>query len=209
MTLEELKKRFSLPLPGEKTHIDFAPMRGSTQEAIRNGASYRNSAVSIVLFPNADQKLQIIVIQRQEYDGKHSGQISFPGGKKEEFDRDLKATAIRECFEEIGVDCAQFQFLGQLSQVYIPISFFLIDAFVFYSSEPIVEFKASEREVARIIVLSVDELFHHESVSERSVLLPNGQRIEKISHFTQGDVSIWGATAILLNELKHVFSSDI
>jgi 8-oxo-dGTP pyrophosphatase MutT (NUDIX family) len=123
---ERIRLQLLEDLPGEHSHQKMSPLnRPLTSDALKNTSNYRESAVAIVLFESNNQ-IECILTQRPEYDGSHSGQVSFPGGKKEDTDEHLEATARRECKEEIGVELSLENYLGELSPVYIPVSRFLV-----------------------------------------------------------------------------------
>lgn len=204
MTFEELKQLFKQPLPGERAHLRFSPMRGSSQKAIESGAPFKLSAVAILLFQQSNE-WYTIVTQRQEYNGTHSGQVSFPGGKYEDSDIDTLTTAKRESFEEIGIDMELFEPIGSLSDVYIPVSQFLIKPYVFYSTQEHFELIVSEREVKAIHMLHLEQLFQEDAIALIDIHLPDGKRIPDVPHFIQNELTIWGATALMLNELKFLF----
>ncbi len=209
MTLELLRELFQQKLPGEATHKEFLPMRGSSKAAIANGAPYRNAAVAIILYIDLNGKLATIVTQRQIYEGNHSGQISFPGGKHDEKDVDLLQTAIRECIEEIGIDCTDFEFIGSLTSVYIPVSEFLIQPFVFFTNDNAFQFTRNEREVAAIKAIDLHALFHPSAQSKEDVVISEQHVIKNVPHFNQDNMKIWGATALLLNELKWLVYEEL
>jgi 8-oxo-dGTP pyrophosphatase MutT (NUDIX family) len=204
---ERLQQLFQGALPGEAAHLAFLPMRGSSKAAIEAGAPYRSSAVAIILFENNLGELSTIITQRQAYQGSHSGQMSFPGGKFEPHDQTLLETAMRECEEEIGLDIRQDTLLGQLTQVYIPVSQFLIEPFVFFSHRTSFHYRPSEREVAKIHELNLSDLFTPEAVITKDLRFENGLTLKAVPHFQQNDIEIWGATALMLNELKHLLRS--
>ena len=202
MNLDQLRVAFERELPGEAAHHEFLPMRGSSQAAIANGAPYRLSAVAILLFQNTTGNLSTLVTQRQTYEGTHSGQISFPGGKYEDFDLDLAQTAVRETSEEIGLDISNAERIGKLTNVYIPVSQFLVEPHVFIIQEQPADFQLSPREVNSLHTLDLPTLFTPESVTLRDIRQPNGMILKQVPHFVQNDLFIWGATALMLNELK-------
>jgi 8-oxo-dGTP pyrophosphatase MutT (NUDIX family) len=188
-------------LPGERAHIPLSPLhRPVTSEVIQNLTEYKESAVAVVLYKDLDT-YHCILIQRTEYDGKHSGQISFPGGKKDKEDVDLFATAKRECFEEVGVNLSAAEYLGKLSQVYIPVSGFLVEPHVFYYPQT-PSFVHQEREVAHVFTISLDELLADEVIGEMKVNTENKLVKMKVPCFNIRDKQIWGATALILNELR-------
>lgn len=206
MTHADLIKRFEKELPGEKSHLSFMPFRGSSMEEIKKGIAFRDAAVAIILFHNTENKLCTIVTRRQEYDGSHSGQISFPGGKKELDDENLLATAIRECYEEIGIHASNFELLKELTPLFVPVSQFLITPYVFYSSNQSFNYMRSEREVAAIHELDLLDLYKSESVVNIDLQINTEFTLKNVPHFKQGDILIWGATALILNELKDILS---
>lgn len=116
------------PLPGFEGQRKMAPAFRASYD-LRKLKNYRQGAVMILLFP-ADGKTQIVFIERSDDGHVHSGQIAFPGGKKDESDISLKETALRETFEETGVGHEQISVLGELTPLYIPPSNFLVTPFV-------------------------------------------------------------------------------
>jgi 8-oxo-dGTP pyrophosphatase MutT (NUDIX family) len=190
-------------LPGEIAHHPLSPLhRPVTSEIIKNLTEYRASAVAIVLFEEQDD-YQFILIQRTEYEGKHSGQISFPGGKKEDSDESYEMTARRECFEEIGIDLTDATLLGKLSPVYIPVSGFLVEPFVFnYPYNPI--YKRQNREVASIFSVPIKELLQDDVISMMNIRTENNLVMKNVPCFNLQEKQIWGATALMINELREV-----
>lgn len=203
-TFERLQELFQMELPGEKAHLEMYPERAATSISLKTAENVRMSAVAIVLFEE-ENGLETIVIRRQEYKGAHSGQISFPGGKWEEQDTNLQETAKRECQEEIGIIPSELVHVGKLTNVFVQVSNFLIEPYVFYWPEPHFDFLPAEREVAAIHRLPV-RLLTDESIELIDILLPQGGTLPKTPHFNTGEYTIWGATALILNELRKVLS---
>src|SRR5262245_61829436 len=128
--LNKLKTRLSESLPGEQAQILLAPFNRKMIDPKKlKQEDYRLSAVMILFCEDEHDRLFIPLIQRLPYEGVHSGQISLPGGKFDQTDIDLSQTAIRECREEIGVT-EEIEMIGKLSQLYIPVSGFLVEPFV-------------------------------------------------------------------------------
>ena len=191
-------------LPGEKAHQEMVPgKRISAYEAIKQNLSFRSSAVSIILSPFGDS-FQGILIKRTSYDGAHSGQIAFPGGKKDPEDLDLMATAIRETKEEISLHLSQNQLLGALTPVYIPVSRFMVQPYLFLVEE-LPDLVKEEKEVAEIITYDALEFVNKSSVEYTSIQLARGTTMKDVPFFNIQNQVVWGATALMLNELRTLF----
>jgi 8-oxo-dGTP pyrophosphatase MutT (NUDIX family) len=171
------------------------------KRALRENPNPKPSAVLILLFPQAGI-LHTVLIVRLMNQRNHAGQVAFPGGKQEESDRDLVETALREAEEEIGIKRSSVNILGQLTQLYIPVSGFMVHPIVGYSQEPPV-FNLQSEEVQEIIQVPVKELLTPSIVSTKKILLQNQQFIET-PVYTINQHVIWGATAMIMSELVTV-----
>ena len=190
-------------LPGENAHIIMNPSgRRPSSEAKKKATNIRESAVAIVMY-DVGEGYEIILIQRPDYIGAHGGQISFPGGKRDLEDQDLKATAMRECKEEIGICLEEAQFLGQMTPVYIPVSNFHVEPYLFYYPQTPL-FKKDEREVSAVFSISMDDLLHDGTISKMEIDIKGDRIYKDIPCFLINEKKIWGATALILSELKQV-----
>lgn len=198
---DRLEYLISNNLPGEDAHLPMAPLsRPLSSIALQKAVNVRESAVAVMLFQK-DSLTFLTLIQRPSYEGNHSGQISFPGGKRDPGDQDLRATAMRECMEEVGIDLGQSGFLGELTPVYIPVSNFHVMPFVFfYPGWP--EFVPDAREVESVLTISTEDLLDESVISTMDVPMPNGLVLRDVPCFLIDGRQIWGATALILNELK-------
>lgn len=189
-------------LPGEDAHVEMFPLRMRTSEALKTIEGYRLSAVMGLLFP-VEKSHHIILIERQDYDGKHSGQISFPGGKKEDEDYTSLEAALRETHEEIGIHPDTIQVLGRLSDVYIPVSNFLVHPYLgVIKSKP--EFVPDSREVKSVFTFDITEILNEKSRITTIVSVGKGVTLKDVPAFKIQDKIIWGATALMLNELRFI-----
>ncbi|MDP1623805.1 MAG: CoA pyrophosphatase [Bacteroidales bacterium] len=197
-----LEKRLRQPLPGR-----FAQLKMSSlvriQELMKFSAPEDaiQSSVLILLYP-IDGGIGLVLMLRPEYGGIHGGQISLPGGKYEETDESLIYTALREAQEEIGIDPAKVQILGQLTEMYIPPSNFMVTPVVAYqASQP--RFVADPKEVAKIIEIRLDDLLDRNNMQKKKIKLSMGISLKVPSFYINGYI-IWGATAMILSELKEI-----
>jgi 8-oxo-dGTP pyrophosphatase MutT (NUDIX family) len=202
---ERIRLQLSEELPGETSHQKMSPLnRPITSEALKSLTEYRESAVAIVLF-EADDCIECILTQRPEYDGTHSGQVSFPGGKKEDTDEHLEATARRECKEEIGVELTEEHLIGALSPVYIPVSRFLVLPYVYFlPAAPI--YTPDEHEVAEIFTFPLFDLKKEELIATMELKQPNGTIYRNVPYFNLNNKKVWGATALMLSEMKDLLT---
>jgi 8-oxo-dGTP pyrophosphatase MutT (NUDIX family) len=191
-------------LPGEAAQGLMAPSVRPPGLAQFDGSQPRSSGVMILLFP-APEGLSTVFILRTE-GGPHGGQISLPGGKQEQSDADLVATARRETQEEIGVDAAQVRDLGLLTPLYVPHSNYIIQPVVGYlNSTPV--FVPDKQEVAGVISCTLEELFAPEN-RKNMVFHRSGFDISA-PYYNAGGHRIWGATAMIMSEFERIFISCI
>lgn len=202
--IDYIKRSLSIPLPGDKAHIEVSPSRRPiASEQLKRSGRFTQSAVAVILFKKQKQTdWHIILTERQFYNGFHSKQISFPGGKQEEVDINLIQTALRESNEEIGLIPNYFELLGSLSPVYIPVSGFRVQPLVFhYLENP--KFIREEREVAEIFTFPVDLLLDEKILKTTEIEIQGGLKLKDVPYFHINDKIVWGATALILNEFKY------
>tara|TARA_B100000965_G_scaffold10950_1_gene8474 strand:+ start:3508 stop:4146 length:639 start_codon:yes stop_codon:yes gene_type:complete len=190
-------------LPGKNSMINLAPPNRIKQ--INEGIKPKNpkhAAVLILFFPDKKNQTRIILILRNTYNGVHSNQVSFPGGKKEKIDHDLKFTAVRETIEELGLIKSKIQILSPISKVYIPPSNFNVQPFIgIYKEFPI--FNPCDTEVSKIITPKLDNVLKMEVINsnvfirEKKIMVP--------SYVIQKKV-VWGATAMMISEFITLFN---
>ncbi len=163
----------------------------------------RAAAVLVLLFPGPDDDARVVLTERPSYDGFHSGEVSFPGGKAEPEDVDDDATALRESAEEIGLDAvaAGVRIVGHLGQVWIPVSDFRITPVVGLAARRPVLIPSPD-EVARILEPPASAFLPQApiEIAERTIgdwpLRYGGYRIDGLH--------VWGATARILGQLGAV-----
>lgn len=200
--VEQLESRLNKELPGEAAQFSMAPITRQKRAEISFADVHpKKSAVMIVLYPH-DETIHAVLIQRGIYEGVHSGQVAFPGGKFEDGDLDLKQTALRETQEEIGLLPEQIKVLGSLTEVYITPSNFLVKPYIgVVHQKP--DFIVDAREVARVITVDLFQLNNKEIIKEKSILQSGGFKIKTPYYEIEG-LTIWGATAMMISELNAV-----
>lgn len=208
LTIEDLRQALANPLPGVAGQIKMAPQppAGQTNRWQRL-ENCREAGVLLLLYPCAANRrtqpnssvpeLHIVLTRRTEYPGAHSGQISFPGGRREG-DESLQTTALRETREEIGVMPETLEIVGKLSPLYTPPSNFCIYPFVAFSpTRP--SFQHDPKEVAELIEVPVSHFLDPSNCKEEIWHFQNyGER--RVPYFDVFGHQVWGATAMMLSE---------
>jgi 8-oxo-dGTP pyrophosphatase MutT (NUDIX family) len=198
---DKLRKELSKGLPGTEVQWQMA----SSDRMVRNFPRYagndaRIAAVLVLLYPHNDS-VYTVFMQRHDYQGVHGGQISFPGGKKEEKDKDIIQTALREAEEETGVDPFKIDIIGLLTPLYIPVSNMLVTPVVgITDNKPV--FIHQPEEVVFLFDADIKRLLDPQSVRKKPFDV-RGEMID-IKYFDYEGNVIWGATAMILNELLEI-----
>lgn len=201
---QKLRNALMNKLPGPSAHqrMTSAERRFQMQN-LPDPYTPRKSSVLILLYEK-DDELRTIMIQRPKYDGVHGGQIAFPGGKMEDSDADLNATALRETEEEVGIPASQIEVIGQLTELYIYPSNFLVQPVVgWLDHEPVT--KADPAEVEGILDLPVYSFMLASAHQEREVEVKSHRFI--VPCYVVSDYIIWGATAMIMTEFIEVMES--
>lgn len=206
----------SLPnLPGKSAHLKMAPEHRISSLSVESvppeGAV--ESAVLVIMFPQkrdnppVDPHTQplmdweVLLIERSKYDGVHSGEIAFPGGKRENGDKDFIDTACREANEEMAIKSEDLTIFGLLSRLYVPPSnhtIYPVLACACWSTELI----PREREVISYKKIPIG-FFNPETAQTYSIETSRGDTV-RAPAFIYEDYMIWGATAMILSELYQV-----
>ncbi|MEM7162303.1 MAG: CoA pyrophosphatase [Bacteroidota bacterium] len=206
LKLQDLREISNFPLGGENSHRKLSPkMRESAADIRRQKTDFKQSAVMLLIYEKQGE-LFLPLIQRNTYNGAHSGQISFPGGQFEDQDSSFAHTAIRECHEEIGVLCPEESIIKELSEIYIPPSNFMVKPFLALLAHLPV-FQKEPSEVEHIIEYPIQHLLSEDSIKETKVYISTYDVHIKVPAFVFKDYIIWGATAIILSELKDLIKN--
>ena len=197
--ISKLSQSLRKGLPGPESQFKMAP---ELRLKNRHGF-YHNAAVIILLYKN-EERWHLVLMRRSEYAGAHSKQVSLPGGKHEDRDPDLEATALRETREELGIDDSAIRILGELSRLHIPVSGIEVSPFVgVYPEKP--AFRPEPSEVAYLIEVPLSDLLSPEDVREKMRTLVN--KPVRVPYYRIGEEQIWGATAMILSEFLDVVRS--
>ena len=203
-----IRQKLNGELPGLSSHLKLAPDSRADEIAsyMKSQKQAKKSAVMILLF-HENEKLKVVFIRRGMYVGIHAGQIAFPGGRFEDSDVTVENTAFREIEEEIGVTRDKIELLGQLTDIYVPPSNFLISIFVGYLSER-PQYKPDEREVAEIIELDFEKFLAENVISEKDFQVPSTTESVRAFYYKLPNADLWGASAMVMTELIDVLNAE-
>jgi 8-oxo-dGTP pyrophosphatase MutT (NUDIX family) len=190
-----LAARLQAPLPGPAAHSLLAPHPRRQWPAGIDPASIREAAGLLLVFPVSGSP-HIVLTLRAGTLGRHSGQVSLPGGVVEPGET-FEQAALREAHEEVGLPLEGPQVIGRLTPLDIPISGFRL--------HPVVatlrwrpKLRRADGEVESILEIPLDALCDRacQTSSEREL---DGRRL-RVPAFHVGGHEIWGATAMVLAE---------
>lgn len=212
--MNDLSKRLVLELTAEfeahgkvfSANADsMMPFRRPRPEATGgSNRAIRYAGVALPLF-EVEGEWHMALMKRTEYPGVHSGQISIPGGEREQGDADLKHTAMREFREEMGVPLELHRMIDGLSERFIPPSNFLVKPFIHVmDSEP--DWKIDPTEVQSVLTIPVNELLKPDALRPVPIAINPDQKVELPAYIWKGEI-IWGATAIILAEFTFAWKS--
>jgi 8-oxo-dGTP pyrophosphatase MutT (NUDIX family) len=155
------------------------------------------AAVVVIIYKNTGGESVLYLIERNTYDGHHSGQIAFPGGKMDDVDTNLSETALREVHEEIGVILESDQLFPLVPQWIHVSNHWVQPYYIILHEKPI--FTLNKREINCIFEIPITSFKDSNTLAfhELNIL---GNKVISPKYLNDGK-EIWGATAIILYQL--------
>jgi 8-oxo-dGTP pyrophosphatase MutT (NUDIX family) len=206
--LKYVPKLAEVALPGSEAHYKMAPLERI--ESMRNwnvsGVNPKSAAVLMLFYPK-NGRTHLVLIVRNSYEGVHSAQIAFPGGKYESNDENFQNTALRETHEEVGIQPDSIEIIMPFTNLYIQPSNFMVYPYLGICSEEIV-FIPDSTEVADIIELPLADFLSDHLVTKITMSTSYATNIEIPAFEIKGHI-VWGAKAMILSELKEVLKKVI
>jgi len=201
--LTQINKLKKMTLGGQESQFKMAPeLRKQFSLTAIKDKNPRESAVLALFYPDKDNNTRVLLTLRSNYKGVHSAQISFPGGKRDKVDSSLETTALRETEEEIGVNRNNITIIREMTKTYIPPSNFWVQPYLGYVDKTPTFISNYEVEVLIEVLLS--DLINDKSLSSKNLTTSYMENID-VPCFKLNDYVVWGATAMILSEVKDLF----
>ncbi|SFD19940.1 NUDIX hydrolase [Algibacter pectinivorans] len=200
--LKSVSKIKNIPLPAEASHFKMVPE--FRQEVLKEQGKAikkaKQAGVLALFYPDKFENTKFVLILRNTYKGVHSAQIAFPGGKLEKEDATLQDTALREALEEVGVPTETVKIVKKISQVYIPPSNFYVHPFIGITTNT-PQFVKQDDEVEAVIEVDLEHFLDERALVLKKVKTSYSVEVE-VPAFKLNDYIVWGATAMMLSEIK-------
>lgn len=197
-----LNKISSLELGGLDAQFKLAPkIRTKLSEDFIQAKNPKKAAVLLLFYPDKNNETHFLLTLRADYNGTHASQISFPGGKFETDDILLEKTALRETYEEVGVEINDISIFKQMTDVYIPPSNFMVTPFL--STINYLPKFVKNHEVAALIHVSMSDFLNDNNLTTH-ILSTSYAKNMVVPCFKLNNYVVWGATAMMLSELKEL-----
>jgi 8-oxo-dGTP pyrophosphatase MutT (NUDIX family) len=200
--LNSISKIENIPLPAEASQFKMSPpFRLKLQELQKDKINLAKKAGVMALFyPDMKMQTNLVLILRKTYKGVHSAQVGFPGGKLEARDLSIQDAALRETYEEIGVSIQSIKVLKEMTQVYIPPSNFFVQPYIGITQET-PSFIKQDDEVEDIIEVPLIDFLDDTNIITESVSTSYKINVD-VPAFKLNNHVVWGATAMMLSEIK-------
>ena len=214
MQISEARVRLQhLPDPLPAPPAALVPVRvdgGNWRLPVDGEAGARPAAVLVLIAPDDAGEARVVLIERQSYEGHHSGEIAFPGGSAEVGDADPAATAVREAVEEIGLESAAvgLRVVGSLEPFWIPVSNYRVTPVLAFADR-LTRWTVDRREVARVFDAPLASFLPGAPIVtfERTVrewrIRYGAYRLDGVAE----GLAVWGATARILGQLGAILES--
>jgi len=197
--VEQLNERLKKPLPGNKAHLTTRIKTKSEVTFSNTEETAIPAAVLILLFPFKDE-IQFFLTKRTEDVEHHKGQISLPGGIREN-NESLNETALRETKEEVGIDSTKIIISGSLTPFFIPVTGYIVHPFIGWCKEK-PSTKIHDVEVNQLFSVSITELMDEKILQTEQWNIRGYDAI--VPYYNFGKCKVWGATAAILSEFKSI-----
>ena len=200
ITFQHIREAIALPAHFDSldAQMQMAPV-GRARMQPNPDKPPRQSAVLLLIYPKLGERLHLILTKRTSHLRGHSGQVSFPGGRRDPEDPTYEATALRETCEELGICGEHIEIIGRLNKLWIPPSNFDVYPVVgLMQREP--QITPSPDEVEKVLHMPLPALID-DMTKQVTQMNFRGQAIDVPYYDVQGHI-VWGATCMMLSEFE-------
>ncbi len=198
-----LTQKLKGPLPGLSAQRIMAPRSADAAQYYQVSDTARHAAVMLLLYQKGSEWHTLFMKRSIRQNDKHSGQLSFPGGKKDLTDKSLKETALRETNEEVGISSDDIDIIGSLSPLYVYASDFVVQPYVGIT-HPEVEIIKNDDEVDKVITAPM-KYFDQREILKHTNLEVRNMVIKDVPYFDLYGEVLWGATAMMFSEFLYLW----
>ena len=201
---KQIVKVTKMELPGEMAQFKMAPIErlAELKRIAREKNTAKKAGVMVLFYPSENLETHLILILRKTYKGVHSAQVGFPGGKLEGEDKSIQDAALRETEEEVGISRETISVLKQLTEIFIPPSNFFVQPFLGITMDS-PKFVPQEEEVEALIEVSLENFMDDSNIISQNLSTSYATNIEVPAFKLNGHI-VWGATAMMLNEVREL-----
>ncbi len=205
--IETLRERLSAPLPGREAQFKmaFAHRVEELRRRLSPPDNAKTACVLLSLWQEAGVWHTALIRRTENPRDRHSGQISFPGGRHDLGDGTFAYTALREANEEIGIVPEQVEVLGEMTDLYIPVSNFVVRPFIGLLQAP-PAFQLQPGEVEQVFSPSLAYFQDPASRSTADVVVGQEFVVKEVPCFMVENRPVWGATAMILSEFLELIA---
>jgi 8-oxo-dGTP pyrophosphatase MutT (NUDIX family) len=204
--IEKIEFGLKNDLPGFDSQKLLAPeFREEELKKSFPNSKTKKSAILILIFEK-NGTAYTVMTKRSMNLNNHPGQISFPGGRIDKIDKSSEFAALRETNEELGLKLDDIKIIGELSSLYIPPSDFIVQPFIGTIYEKDFNLQPNPAEVDRIMIIPLKLFLNDNEIKKFEFKTKDGKVRNSPCFYWQGEC-IWGASAMIISELRHVLKS--
>ncbi len=196
--IKKLNQALQNPLPGSLAQYGMSHVLRRAHKPAPD--DHKKAAVLLLIYPKAGLPHVMLTERASHHKDRHSGQMSFPGGRYEKTDGDLSTTALREAEEEIGLAIEKTEVLSFLSELYIPVSNFLVQPVLAIAKQEL-KFVPEPGEVKEIVEVPLSLLLAEKTKKLIDIKISERMTLKDVPYFDVKGKIVWGATAMMMNEL--------
>ncbi|MDC1067705.1 CoA pyrophosphatase [Candidatus Kapabacteria bacterium] len=204
--IEFLQKRLLNDLPANKSHEKMFPIKDGSpfRQSIPESTAKKSAVLLLLHTIKETDSLSILFTLRSNKLKKHSNQISFPGGRLDK-NESTQDAALRETWEEVGINPNKIDIIGELTEIFVPPSNSIITPFIGFSNSEF-ELEINPSEVSEAFFTDLNEILNPDIKKTKKIDFKGIGTADVPFYDVHPTVPLWGATAIILSEFIDIAS---